>query len=153
MFSYPVNLWSAILIFLRYMYFFKSKNKYLISMIWILDIKKNSWYPKKISCYKKIYFVISENQFLISQTQVLDFKKWFSDVPTDFLISRIKVNFWYQKLKFLISENHSLISKNTSKICHAPFKSSLDGYSVTHTINLIGFVLGYFDCKSYKDEY
>lgn len=81
--SFPLRVWDAVLIVLRYCLILK--NEFLISIIWTTDIKK--------ICIQKIF--ISRNRFP-------DIRWSFFDIKFEMLMS---------KTDFLISEKLFLISR------------------------------------------
>lgn len=73
--SFPLRVWDAVLIVLRYCLI--SKNEFFISIIWTTDIKKN--------CIQKIF--ISRNRSPYIRWSFFDIKFEMLMSKTDFLIS------------------------------------------------------------------
>lgn len=86
--SFPLRVWDAVLIVLRYCLILK--NEFFISIIWTTDIKK---FVYKKYLYQEIDFLISDDHFLISNS-----KCWCQKL----IFWYQKSYFWYQEFKLLI---------------------------------------------------
>ena len=124
--KFRVSFWYQKMIFwYQIFYFLISENDFLISRIWIFDIKKSTlfsdiknsftWYQEILFRYQKFELLISENDLLIS-----------------------RIVFWYKKnWIFYIKKSFSDIRKYLKNIKAAPHKKV---NSLIHDAKSIGYI-------------